>query len=65
MGSFGTPSEYIRDLIRQDKERHGARLEAELLDALGSSTLAIDSKVLAERSLVATLRERLGPSAGR
>jgi antitoxin ParD1/3/4 len=32
-GDWGTPSEYIRDLIRQDKERRMANLEQELLAA--------------------------------
>jgi antitoxin ParD1/3/4 len=26
-GDWGTPSEYVRELIRQDKERRAARLE--------------------------------------
>ena len=34
-GDWGTPSEYIRDLIRQDKERRMANLEQELLAAEG------------------------------
>lgn len=33
-GDYGTPSEFIRNLIRQDKEQRRSRLETELLDAL-------------------------------
>ena len=32
-GDWGTPSEYIRELIRQDKERRLATLKQELLAA--------------------------------
>jgi antitoxin ParD1/3/4 len=32
-GDYGTPSEFVRNLIRQDKEQRRARLETELLDA--------------------------------
>ena len=32
-GDWGTPSEYIRELIRQDKERRMTNLEQELLAA--------------------------------
>ena len=58
-GDFGTPSEFIRNLIRQDKEQRRTRLEAELLDALQSPELAIAPEELVGRSLVAVLREKL------
>ena len=32
-GDWGTPSEYVRELIRQDKERRLANLEQELVRA--------------------------------
>ena len=32
-GDWGTPSEYVQELIRQDKERPMANLEQELLAA--------------------------------
>ena len=32
-GDWGTPSEYIRELIRQDKERRLGNLEQELIAA--------------------------------
>jgi antitoxin ParD1/3/4 len=52
-GDFGTPSEFVRNLIRQDKEQHGSRLESELLDALQSP------EELRGRTLAAVLREKL------
>ncbi|HVZ84788.1 MAG TPA: hypothetical protein VG893_14025 [Terracidiphilus sp.] len=58
-GDFGTPSEFIRNLIRQDKEQHRSRLEAELLDALQSPELSFAPDELKGRNLVAVLREKL------
>jgi antitoxin ParD1/3/4 len=58
-GDFGTPSEFVRNLIRQDKEQRRSRLEAELLDALQTRELAITPEELKGRSLVAVLREKL------
>ena len=58
-GDFGTPSEFIRNLIRQDKEQRRTRLENELLDALQSKDLVISPEELNGRSLVSILREKL------
>jgi antitoxin ParD1/3/4 len=58
-GDYGTPSEFIRNLIRQDKEQRRSRLEAELLDALQTKELVITPEELNGRSLVAVLREKL------
>lgn len=58
-GDFGTPSEFVRNLIRQDKEQRRSRLETELLDALQSKELLISPEELQGRSLVAVLREKL------
>ncbi|HEY1901042.1 MAG TPA: hypothetical protein VGG56_01325 [Terracidiphilus sp.] len=58
-GDFGTPSEFIRNLIRQDKELRRSRLETELLDALQTSDISIDPKELTGRTLVSVLREKL------
>jgi antitoxin ParD1/3/4 len=58
-GDFGTPSEFIRNLIRQDKEQHSSRLEAELLAALQTNAIAVAPDELNGRSLVAVLREKL------
>ena len=58
-GDFGTPSEFIRNLIRQDKEQRRSRIESELLEALQSKQIAISPEDLNGRSLVSVLREKL------
>jgi antitoxin ParD1/3/4 len=58
-GDFGTPSEFVRNLIRQDKESRRSRIETELLDALQTRELAISPEELHGRSLVSVLREKL------
>lgn len=58
-GDYGTPSEFIRNLIRQDKELRRSRLETELLDALQTKELVISPEELNGRSLVSVLREKL------
>jgi antitoxin ParD1/3/4 len=58
-GDFGTPSEFIRNLIRQDKEQRRSRLENELLEALQTKEFMIAPEELSGRSLVAVLREKL------
>ena len=58
-GDFGTPSEFVRNLIRQDKEQRRSRLETELLDALQTRELTISPEELQGRSVVAVLREKL------
>jgi antitoxin ParD1/3/4 len=58
-GDFGTPSEFIRALIRQDKEQRRSRVEAELIEALQSKQIAIAPDELAGRSLVSLLKEKL------
>ena len=61
-GDFGTPSEFIRNLIRQDKEQRRSRLEAELLDALQTAEIPVHPQELNGRSLVSVLREKLAQS---
>jgi antitoxin ParD1/3/4 len=58
-GDFGTPSEFVRNLIRQDKEQRRSQLETELLDALQTKELVIAPEELNGRSLVSVLREKL------
>ena len=58
-GDFGTPSEFVRSLIRQDKEQRESRIEKELLDALQTRQIAISPEELKDRSLVSVLREKL------
>ena len=59
-GNFGTPSEFIRNLIRQDKELRRTRLEAELLEALDSKKIVVSPQELEGHSLVSVLRKKLG-----
>jgi len=61
-GDFGTPSEFIRNLIRQDKEQRRSRLEAELIDALRSRELIVTEEELKGRTLVSVLKEKLARS---
>lgn len=58
-GDFGTPSEFIRTLIRQDKEQRRSRIEAELLEALQTRQISIAPEELKGRSVVSVLREKL------
>jgi antitoxin ParD1/3/4 len=58
-GEYGTPSEYMRDLIRRDKEQQKANLEQSLLKALDTGSVRIRPGELAKRSLVDLLQERL------
>ncbi len=58
-GEFGTPAEYVRDLIRQDREKRLERLEASLLQAMESKSFEVTPEELSQRSLVAILREKL------
>lgn len=58
-GEYGTPSEYMRELIRRDKEQHRAKLEEKLLTALASGSIQIEPQELESHSIVALLQEKL------
>lgn len=58
-GDFGTPSEFIRNLIRQDKEQWRTRLEGELLEALETKQIVISPEELQSGNLVSVLRKKL------
>lgn len=58
-GDFGTPSEFVRSLIRQDKERRRERIETELLEALESKQLVLAPDEVRGRNIVDVLREKL------
>jgi len=62
-GEYGTPSDYIGSLIRQDRERYREHLESQLIEALDSGYIEIDAKELDERDLVAILRDRVAADA--
>lgn len=59
-GDYGTPSEFIRDLIRKDKLARVREIEASLLSALDSKRIKLPVEVVRGRGLVRTLRERSG-----
>ena len=57
-GDWGTPSEYVRELIRQDKERRLADLELQLLAAAKGPKISIPVTEIRKKGLVTALRER-------
>jgi antitoxin ParD1/3/4 len=57
-GDWGTPSEYIRELIRQDKERRLANLEQELLAAVKGPKIVVSLDEIRKKGLITALRER-------
>jgi len=57
-GDWGTPSEYIRELIRQDKERRMANLERELLAAAKGPKIEVSISEIRKKGLITALRER-------
>ena len=57
-GDWSTPSEYIRALIRQDKERRLADLEQELLAAAKGPKIELSLSEIRKKGLLAALRER-------
>ncbi len=58
-GDFGTPSEFVRSLIREDKEKRRDRLETELIHALDGRQLTISRDELTGQSLVSVLKKKL------
>lgn len=57
-GDWGTPSEYIRELIRQDKERRLASLEQSLLAAAKGRTIEVPLAEIRNNGLLTALRKR-------
>lgn len=57
-GDWGTPSEYVRELIRRDKERRLGNLEQELTAAARGPTIEIPAAEIRRKGLIAALRER-------
>ena len=58
-GDWGTPSEYVRELIRQDKERRMANLEHELLAAARGPKIEVSIAEIRRKGLITALRERV------
>jgi antitoxin ParD1/3/4 len=57
-GDWGTPSEYVRELIRQDKERRLGDLEQELVAAARGPKIEIPLAEIRRKGLIPALRER-------
>jgi len=57
-GDWGTPSEYLRQLIRQDKERRLRDLENDLLAAAKGPTISVLLAEIRRRGPVGALRGR-------
>ncbi len=57
-GDWSTPSEYVRELIRQDKERRLADLEQKLLAATKGPKVTIPIAEIRKKGLISTLRKR-------
>jgi antitoxin ParD1/3/4 len=57
-GDWGTPSEFIRELIRQDKERRLSNLEQELIAAARGATVELSVADIRKKGLLTALRER-------
>ena len=57
-GDWGTPSEYVRELIRQDKERRLSNLEQDLITAAKSPRIELSVSEIRKKGLIAALRER-------
>jgi antitoxin ParD1/3/4 len=58
-GDWGTPSEYVRELIRQDKERRLGNLEQELVASARRPQIEISVAEIREKGLVGALREQV------
>jgi len=57
-GDWGTPSEYVRELIRQDKEHRLGNLEQELVAAAKGKKIEVPIAEIRRKGLVAALRDR-------
>jgi antitoxin ParD1/3/4 len=57
-GDWGTPSEYVRELIRQDKERRLGNLEQELVAAAKGPKIELPVAEIRKKGLIGALRDR-------
>jgi len=55
-GPFATPNDYIRTLIRRERDQRMAALEGELLDALAGGRTELSTEELTGGNLVAILK---------
>jgi antitoxin ParD1/3/4 len=59
-GDWGTPSEYVRELIRQDKERRLHSLEEDLIAAAKGPMIELSLTEVRKKGLLAVLRKHTG-----
>lgn len=59
-GDWGTPSEYIRELIRHDKERRLHSLEQDLIAAAKGPMIKLPLSEVRKKGLLAVLRKEAG-----
>ena len=57
-GDWGTPSEYVRELIRQDKERRLGNLQDNLLAAAKGGKIELPVAEIRKKGLISALRDR-------
>ena len=57
-GDWGTPSEYVRELIRQDKERRLSNIEQDIIAAAKGPKIELSVTEIRKKGLVAVIRER-------
>ncbi len=57
-GDWGTPSEYVRELIRQDKERRLGNLEQDLIAAAKGPKIELPVAEIRRKGLLLALRQR-------
>jgi len=56
-GDWGTPSEYVRELTRQDKERRLGNLEQELVAAAKGPNIELSIASIRKKGPIGALRE--------
>ncbi len=57
-GDWGTPSEYVRELIRRDKERRLGNLEQDLVAAAKGPKIELPVAEIRRKGLISALRKR-------
>lgn len=57
-GDWGTPSESVRELIRQDKERRLGNLEQDLIAAAKGPKIELPVAEIRRKGRISALRER-------
>ena len=57
-GDWGTPSEYVRELIRQDKTRRLGDLKSSIVAAAKGPKIELSISEIRRKGLVRTLRDR-------